>query len=271
MSYLNEEQSVESGRPIELYLFTLGADEQRYTSAAESITVLGETWTPLPIERTSIKASRNDRSAKIDIAVPGDETFVQNFASGAPSEMPTVAIWRLHFGDSTDVVKLWNGEVVELTWVDDSAICKISTRPIEGAFDARIPRFDAGTVCPYMLYDADCGVAEASHQYVGTVSSPSGAEITVSGVDTGLGGVGKANAGKVRLSNGEVRVVLQHTATDTLELGSPFNEDPTGLSCTVFKGCEHTAAYCDSEFSNLINYGGRPEAPIKDPWTTGVN
>jgi len=262
--YATEESSVESGRPIELYEFAIeGGNTYRYTSAADDITAMSQLWTARPaIQRGRTTLGVENRESENVVTLPGDDQFALNFVPGAPSGAVTLVVRRLHAGDVTDIRRIYEGEVVEIEWVDQATIARVVCRPTEGASDAKMPRFDSGGLCPHMLYDSYCTVAEASFQYAGTVSSPSGDQITVSGL-TASKGNGWATAGKV-LCNGELRVVLLQSS-DVLTLGSPFNQDPTGQAVTVSAGCDHTIATCDTKFGNEVNFGGSPHVPKNDP------
>ncbi len=270
MTFQAEEQSVESGRPVFLFRIVVGSTEFRYTKGAQDVIVLGDTWTAIPIRRDEFVQSSEDRDQPKSFQVPGDNQFVQNFVLSAPSEVPTIEVLEFHFGDSTDVKNRWAGEIAEIDWVDDSSWARIVARPVEGGLDAKYPRLDAGILCPYMVYDDLCQASEAVNTFSGTASAVVGDTLVVSGLDAGTPPAGGpppwARGGKIRVdSTGEVRMIMEHSTTDTLRLGSAFKDDPTGLAVTVVAGCDRTLATCTTKFSNDINYGGRPYIPIRDP------
>jgi len=269
VSYVVEESSAESGRPIELFQITLGSDVFRYTSAAEDITADGNDWNAIPIFRGEIELGSDARGNPLTVTVGGDNQFAQNFVENAPPHMPEIEIFSVHFGDISDVSKIWEGEITEIVWVDDAAFAQIIARPPEAGLDSRTPRRDSGALCPYMLFDTQCTVSEASHKYDGIAGSVSGNTLTVSGLDAAKL-VGWATAGKIVFGN-DYRVIVAHTATDTLELGSPLNEDPTGETVSVYAGCDHTLATCNSKFSNAANFGGRPYVPGRDINESGIS
>jgi uncharacterized phage protein (TIGR02218 family) len=264
MSFLAEESSVESGRPIFLFEITLGAEVFRYTKGAEDVVVLGATWNAIPMKRDKFTQSSEDRDQPKSFQVPGDNQFASNYAVSAPSEIPTIKVYEFHWGDGTDVKTRWVGEIAEVDWVEDLSWVRIVARPIEGGLDASFPRLDDGILCPYMVYDGDCGLSEASFTFPGTASSVVGNTLVVAGVDVTFAPP-KVKSGKIRVdSTGEVRMVVNHTATDTLELASPFKDDPTGLAVSVIRGCDRLAATCDTDFVNIDNFGGNPHLPTDD-------
>ena len=43
-----------------------------------------------------------------------------------------------------------------------------------------------------------------------------------------------------------------------------------GQTVDVFAGCDHSLAICESKFANVINYGGFPFVPIKNPFNSSL-
>lgn len=269
MAYNDHEGSAAGGEPIDLYRITLGSEVFRFTSAAEDVVAAGETWLAYPgVEADVFELGEEAQDQSREVAVYGDHPFIQRFSPGSPSETPVLEVLQVHYSDLSDERRVWEGEVVEVVWREESAVAAIIARPREAAFDTRTPRRDAGALCPYMLYDTQCTVARSSFQYDGTAGSVSGTSLTVSGLDSSKG-VGWATAGECIFGD-ERRVVMAHTATDTLELDSPFLEDPTGSTVTVHAGCDRTIATCASKFSNDINFGGDHLIPTRDITQTGI-
>jgi uncharacterized phage protein (TIGR02218 family) len=271
VTYLAEESSVESGRPIELYEITLGTTTYRWTSGGQNVEVAGYNWIAVPgsISRSDVTVGLETRTAVMVVTVRGDNPFCQLFTTNAPSEMPELKIHSVHWGDIGDVVTLWEGEISEIEWINDTAEARIIARTFDGALDTPTPRHDAGILCTAMLYDGLCQVARSSHQFDGTASSVSGDTLVVSGLDTSKG-VGWATAGEIIFGD-ERRIILDHSATDTLTLGSPFLEDPTGESVTVHAGCAHTIQVCNTKFSNKVNFQGKPYVPLRDVHRDGIS
>lgn len=271
--YLTEEGSTESGRPVNLYQFTVDTTIFRYTSAAQDVIADAQTWTAIPgLKRGKIQRGVERRNQTQQITLPGDNEFVQLFTNGAPSFIPIVEIFNVHLGDLTDVVRIWKGEVTDITWGPQAARASVAARSLEAAMDAQVPRRDCGIQCPYQHYDTDCTVPKSGvNQFSGTISAPTGNFVTVSGLDVAKG-VGWATAGSIKVGT-EERVILDHGAVDTLELGSPFQADVTNAACDVFAGCDHSLdgpRGCTS-FNNEDNYGGNAFVPLKDIHRSGVN
>jgi uncharacterized phage protein (TIGR02218 family) len=257
MSYDAEETSVESGQPVELYEIRLGVDVFRYASGEDDIVVSANTWTAIPLKRSSIPISPEARTQPIEVTMPASNTFAQKYVASIPVSQATLQIFRVHRGDLTDTVLLFKGVVK-------------TVKPVEGALAKAMPRIDFGAQCSHMLYDARCKVAPGAFRYQGTVATVSGSTITVTGLD-GSKGVGWATAGEVVRANGDRRLIIRHTATDTLQLLFPFEDTPLGETVDVFAGCDHSLATCQSKFANELNFGGTPFVPNKNPFITGLD
>ena len=67
MSYSTLDESVESGEPVYKFLFVIGDDEYRYTSAAYIIGDSSGTWNPAPIKATSV--TQNDDLARNSVKI----------------------------------------------------------------------------------------------------------------------------------------------------------------------------------------------------------
>jgi hypothetical protein len=67
---------------------------------------------------------------------------------------------------------------------------------------------------------------------------------------------------------GEVlrRLILDHVGTTVLLMGAPY-----GLAVSdtfdAFAGCDRSAPVCHGKFDNILNYGGFPWKPLKNPFT----
>ena len=67
MTYSIQENSLESGTPVELYEITLGSDIYRLTSAQDKILSMGNEYIPLEIERGSVIVGPEERDDMIEL------------------------------------------------------------------------------------------------------------------------------------------------------------------------------------------------------------
>lgn len=271
MSFSVEEKSVESGRPVEVYELRLGSDTYRYASCEDDVTVDGNVWEAIPLRRSSIPISPEARTQPIEVTMPASNEFAQKYVDAVPSSQATLQIFRAHRGDLSEKQLLFKGVVRTVKFEGNGTQATLLVVPMEGGLAKSMPRIDFCAQCNHILFDARCKAVPASFRYIGTVASVSGSEIVVTGLDSAVGGAGWATAGEVVSGNGDRRLVIRHTATDTLQLLFPFEDDVAGENVEVYAGCDHEIATCNSKFSNAINFGGFAYVPPKNPFATGLD
>jgi uncharacterized phage protein (TIGR02218 family) len=268
MTFDAEEKSIESGQPVELYEFIIGATTFRYTSAEDIITFNSQQWLPRQISRNAPIQSTDERKGRLQVSLPSDDDVASRFIGIVPGELMTLTVTRTHRGDLTEGYVLWKGRVTGAVYLKDGAECQLEGLTTEAAFSRPIPRFKYQGLCNHVLYDTGCGLTASSFQYTGNVSAISGNIITVDGLFASKGAQW-ARGGYIEFGTGvDFRLVLAQP-DDNCTLLLPFNDTGlVGQNVKVFAGCDHTLAVCLSKFSNVDNYGGFPYVPTKNPFTT---
>lgn len=271
MSYDAQEISVQSGAPVELYHFTQGVAEWLYTSAATDYAdetdydsnTSSRVYQAIPITRSSIGATEEAARNALTLTVPRNISLAELFRVAVPSEVIHVTVRRVHRGDTSDPIVVWVGRVLGCAF--EGASAKISCEPISVA-QRRTGLSRLFTVgCPWALYGAGCGLDKAAYATATTVLSASGLVLTVADVESGFNYAG----GFVEWENAdgitERRAIESHTGT-ALTLMQQFPGVAASDPVTVYPGCDHTLATCDTQFDNSANYGGFPWMPAKNPY-----
>jgi uncharacterized phage protein (TIGR02218 family) len=267
MAFDTNETSVESGRPIELFEFEIGTTTYRYTNAEDDITYSANTYTSEPIIRTAPTLSSSDSGRQqMEIVLPSDNVIAARYVGIVPAERVNVRILRFHRDDSPNGIVLWVGRIVSAKYEKQGALCRLFSVSSESALSRPCPNRKFQGLCNHTLYDSFCQVNPDSFKYEDEVTAVSGATITVNGI--GTEGDDWARGGVVAWGN-ERRLVTDHTG-NVLTLRLPFPESPLGETVTVYAGCDHEAATCNSKFSNIINFGGFPFVPEKDLFSAGL-
>lgn len=267
MSFQAYEESVEGGRPIELYHFTIGLEEFFYTSAEDTISYGGDTYVSRQIKRNAPEQSTEEGRGKLELTMAGDDPVCSRYIGVAPPTPMYVTATRFHRGDLLDGRVLWSGRVISAAFINGAALCKITAVASESVMSRQIPHFKYQSLCNHFLYDDNCTVLAASYRFVGIASDVTGSLVTIAGIAADKG-AGWAIGGKVVVGV-DVRPVLAQSG-DVLTLSMPFASDPTGQTVDVYAGCDHTITTCNSKFANAINYGGYPFVPTKNPFQTGI-
>lgn len=272
MTYDAENTSVESGKPIDLITFAVGADNYRFTNAEDELTVLAQTYEPIAITRDVVKYGREARTQLIGVRLPADHVFAQRFENRPIGTNISCVIRTIHRDDLTDPRIEFSG-IVRSTGRDGLGHeVQFYLLPLTGSLLRPVPSRVFSRQCNHVLYDSGCGVNPASHQYTGVAATTADPRIiTVSGIDSSEG-VGWATGGYVEF-NGDFRGVFSHVATDTLVLAVPFKDDVGGESVDVFAGCDHNFdGDCSAtKFNNQDRYNGFPYIPTKNPFRGRIN
>ena len=269
MTYPVVETSVETGAPVELYIFTLGGDTFRLTSGPDTVTYSGLTYTPIEVTRENVSVSRDERSEILEITMPSSFPLVRKYISIAPGQRGSLTILRVHRTDTDNqLVTVFKGVIRSVGFTFDGLRSKISVMPLSGALSRPVPRHTYQGLCNHVLYDTGCQVPSSLFRHTAAVTGVVGDTLTVSGLSAK--GSGWATGGYVTVGSLDFRLIIQHTGDD-IRLLLPFPDNLLGQTVDVFAGCAHDIATCKSKFNNVINYGGYAFVPLRNPFETGLD
>lgn len=267
MTFQEHEESVEGGRPIELYHFSIGLEDYYYTSAEDTVVFGGNSYVSRQIKRNSPDQSTEEGRSKLELTMLSDDPLCSRYIGVAPPTPMYVTVTKFHRSDLTDGRVLWSGRIIMATYLNSAALCKLTAVASESVLSRQIPHFKYQGLCNHFLYDDNCTISPLLYRYVGVATDIAGELVTVAGLQADKG-AGWAVGGKIVIGV-DVRPVLAQSG-DVLTLSMPFASDPTGQTAEVYAGCDHTLATCNSKFANAINYGGFAFVPTKNPFQTGI-
>jgi uncharacterized phage protein (TIGR02218 family) len=271
MGFLTSEISRLLGYPQELYLFRIPGAAWYFTSADREFDgssygeLDDELFLPAAIKRSSVELSREiDRNV---LTIDAAHTFppAQQWFGGAPEGVMSLEIFRIHTSDSTgELAKIWQGRVISVAFKGHAAT--MSCEPIFTSLKRSGIRSVYGVPCRYILFSAQCGADPALFRLTGTVAAINGAAVDVVGLSGQPDGYwinGKVNAGPNKTF---IRAIVGHTG-DTITLDRVISSLIVGDPIDVLPGCAHDVNDCTNKFNNLLNYGGFPFIPRKDPFS----
>jgi uncharacterized phage protein (TIGR02218 family) len=127
--------------------------------------------------------------------------------------------------------------------------------------DYDMPRNLYSPTCLHTLYDSGCGIPSGTYAVSGTVGAGSSATLIPF-----VGALASHAQGSLVFTSGvnaNVRATVKSVAAGvSLSLIYPLPSPPTtGDGFTVYAGCDHTRATCQSRFNNLANFRGFPFVP----------
>ena len=275
MAFNTYEASQEGSRPIELYTFTVGAVITRYASAEDTITESADDYVPAAIQRSKLVGGGPDsRNDAITLTLPGDDQLVRQYINSVPGVAADVVIERIQRTDgvSYEVVRIFEGRIESVAFESGGRVAKIQVVPRVRAQSRPIPRCIYSGLCNHVLYDARCQVDDTDPAYKlanTLVTDETGNTITVTGA--AAYGDGFFTGGFVEAGGGaDHRLILSHTG-NVLVLHLPFASSVDGVLVNVYAGCDHTPTTCKSKFDNIVNFGGFPFVPTKNPFQTGLS
>ncbi len=287
MTFEAFETSNEAGQPIELYKFTAGTLIFRFTSAEDEIVVgitapanIQGTYESIPIKRSRIQTSANaSRTDGIQVEMPSSTAFAQRYINIVPGVRTQLEIFRFHRGDTPtpEFVTAFKGDVQTVAFTQQARLATMQVHSIARAKSRALPRFTYQGPCNHMLYDKRCKILETDPAFEKF--------LTVAAIDTtqtvltvtGAGGFSPAAdffvSGFLEFDDDFRTVVAQGgVGNEDLTMLVPFIVSPVGQTIRALAGCKlRLVTDCLSKFANVVNFGGFPYVPKKNPFTSGVD
>lgn len=260
MSYQQSETGIASGSPVELFRFSAGAQRWLVTGAAQAVVYAGETYVPTAVRRTAPEITGDPGRTGLEIRLPRDHGIAQIIASGVIEIPIDLVVYRLHRTDVLgEVIVYWRGRVSsgrltgsELVIRADPPLAALRRDGLRGLYSA---------TCRHALYSVPCGASATLHRIVGTVQSVAGSTLTIPEAASKPDGYFVGGFAKI----GDARRTITVHAAAQITMLSPLQSAVVGASIELFAGCDHLLATCRDRFSNVVNFGGFPWLPAKNP------
>lgn len=260
MAFIDDEKSVSDSAPVELYTFTTNAGTFRRTSYDVDVIHGGNTFTAVPMERSSIEPNATDQAQEVTVSLPASDPVVRNHLLGILPRTFTCLVQRKQLV-SGEVKTIWDGVVTAITVRDRTAELRIPSA-MEDALAASVPSAYFQEFCNHLLYDVRCGIDRLNFDLITAITSASGMTVTVASV--GSNPDNYYRGGEVlRTADNDRRTILLQQG-NVLTLNAPF--PPTvgfPAAVTLYAGCDHTVETCLAKFSNTLNFGGHPYISVR--------
>lgn len=270
------ELSPESSQPREFFSISYGTVAYYVATGDRDIVYGGVTYTAQPGSRSSVSvesAAGTSTDDQVTVSLPSTHPLVARYvAMGSPPQLITATIYRQQFSTGA-VQQLWSGTVTSVAIENHAA--KFLVRALTSRLRERsLPLILVDTQCANVLYDARCRVNPASFQVSTTVSSVDGPIVNV--VSLGAFTAGKAQRGTLtHVPSGQTMFITSQPdpllSGNQLTLQAPIVELKAGDAVIINAGCDQQFDTCKNVFNNVINFGGLPQRPTKDPFTTNGN
>jgi len=268
MSFADREASRADGQPFHLYRFKIGpADEDVlcYTNVATSMSHLDETYIPLPITHGDVVSSGSLDRTSLTVTSPDESDLAELYRNQPPSYVITLVIYQGHIGDAGYAVA-WAGRVLGGSFEDDRL--ELECEPIMSSLRRPGLVRDYQYACPLVLYGTRCRANKAAATYEVTATAVNGPLITLPGAwvsgdlkDKFVGGIAEWTNAAGRTE----RLSVVDRDGDIFQLSSYGNDLMIGTEMTMVLGCNHLMDDCEEVHDNILNFGGQPEIPLKNP------
>lgn len=262
MSYNNLDESIDSGSVVELYEFIQDIQQFRFTSEDRDTQYQSKTYVPSPIIRDAVKQTSDALKDTLSIRFPRDNAFANQFLGFAPDVVTTLTIYRGHLSDlDNEFVAYWKGRIVgaktsgnEITLDCESVFTSIKRPGLRA-------KYEYG--CRHVLYQSGCNVNQESFKLTGAILSANSLVVEVAGA--GNFPDGYFTGGIFVTATGVSRFITNHSTT-FLTISRPIPSLDLTNNVNVYPGCDRSLETCRNKFNNVINFGGFPWIPSKNPF-----
>lgn len=276
MTYNTLETSTAEGRPLFLYRFAEGAETWRFASRPVDWVVPGgtvandaddTTWSASPVAHGNVVQSGDPRRVDLSITFPLSDPFARRYLGPRGSAVTTLTIFRGHEQVPDEVVAHWKGRIVSAR-VEGVRIT-LQAESLFTAMRRQGVRARYQRLCRHVLYAGGCRLDIAEVLVAATATGRSGVQITVPEAAAQPDGFYR---GGVLRHAGVPGFIIGHIgATLTLSGRMPTLEvaidDPEVIaSVEIAPGCDLRRDTCASRFDNLLNFGGFPDIPGRNPF-----
>ena len=274
MTYETYELSADQGAPVRLYEFRRGQIYYRYTSAGRDITWDAKTWETVEggIADGGISASGVSEQDRLTVNAPWSLPVVELFRGTPPSDPVSLKVRRLHLDDpDQEAVIVWVGLITERA-TQKEGLAQLKCESMLYLLQKGGLRLLYGRGCTHFLYDDGCRVNKASFAVAATVTALTGTTVSATAISAYADG--HFSGGFIEwdldmLGTKERRPVEDH-AGGVLTLLGLTDGMTVAMDIVVYPGCALDIGTCETKFNNLLNFGGFPHMPNKDPLRDGV-
>ena len=259
--------------PVELYLFSTGTEEDAYiayTDAEEPVAFQGKVYQPITIQHGKIAASASLDKSTLGVEVPLGAEIAELFRIFPPAQVVGLIIRSGNQGDADqNFPVIWTGRVLSCARPEPNGPQKavLSCEPASTSTKRSGLRRHYQTTCPHVLYGTRCKASQAAATVTAAATALGANTITFAAGWNGTRPAGKFTTGMTTWqgTRGLERRMILAVAGNTLTLAGPTTDLIVGADVDVALGCNHLMTDCQDLHTNILNFGGQPWIPLKNP------
>lgn len=262
MSFSTYDRDEQRGAPIDLYEFKCGNQTYSYTNAEDRIGA----YLPIPIQRASVKTNGKFEKTNLQIKVPVNTPLSEMFLPYPPPYVVKVILRQMHKTDpAQQQLVVWSGRVLSSGRERGEAVLTVDNTLLSFKRPGLNRNFQHG--CPLQLYGNLCKASKGNHSKNINVTQVEGGKIILNQAWPQPWTHDKFRGGTVEWNSDlgkEVRMIIA-TTPDSFTVGGNLRDVKEGTAMLLHLGCRHDMADCRTTFNNILNYGGQPWIPYKNP------
>jgi len=263
MAFYDDEIS-NRAQPAELYEFVGPTTTYRYTSHGYDIEFGGNTYTAMPMASSRISGDMEGKMDALEIEIDRGAQLVQDYAFVVAPRTLSCTVYRLH-ANSGNFQRWWGGKVIGISLEKPDVATLVVPSLMSVALETVVPTVFYQTHCNHVLYDARCAILSSAFDVATTITAISANEREITVASDGGNPDGWFQGGEIIGSDGDRRLILDHTG-NVMTILWPFVAQAPMDNVTLYAGCDHSFATCVDKFSNSRNFGGHPHIPTDNPW-----
>lgn len=266
---MSNEDAVEDSEPREWFLITHGNTSYPIASGDRDVPYGNVNYVATPSAILDIPvATTDEQTQQTTFRIIATHALVQRYlALGSPPNS-ILLVARRGQADGSDVQQLFAGYIMSLGFDGNLAVFALVSRA-GLAMRKKLPTILVDTMCQHVLYDANCKADQPSNTISTTIASIDGRNLLVASMS------GKpdqwARYGVIKhVASGEQQTIWDQVGT-AITMAAAVVEMHAGDAIEISRGCAHDTTACRDDFANILNYGGLPNRPTKNPFVpTGM-
>jgi uncharacterized phage protein (TIGR02218 family) len=259
MSYNTSELSEYDARPFFLYKFVRGSEVNTFTSNNNLISYETEDYLPSPISHRGINQTGQVERVNLDIVFPKSDTFARTQFSPDYNKVTFVTIFRGHSDFPDDIQVMWKGRVTAYK-VGGSSIV-LTCENIQTALRRNGLKDVYQRPCRHALYGSGCGLDINDWYTPFTATAVSETVVTLNTAPS----TDNFYTGGILKFGDSLGFILSQVGT-TVALLHAMPNLVNGSSIDLAPGCDLRRATCEGKFNNVLNFGGMPYIPSRNPF-----
>lgn len=243
----------------ELFIFSVGSQTFRYTSARQDVQSGGQSFSSAAIYRGEL--SKDSLGDGASVICPFDLEPVPLYKNFNPS----VSVYLQILSRSSTMLFFGRISSVEFDLGKGTATIKLSA--MGGLMKCKIPTRTYSSECSFELFDEGCGLKQEDYRLILPAS-----ECEIGADKRSITHPKIEEKGADFFTGGFASYDLQHSfITSTqgrkLNLMFPIATLSASGAISIYAGCDKRIDTCKNKFKNSKNYGGFPFIPNKNPVT----